>query len=92
MSSVPRERWDNGLGEAMKTIRLQLDEQSLERACRIAKIRHRTLEELIQEIISQLGEDEAANDPFLGMFAHDPELVDQVIESVMKAREEHPLR
>jgi hypothetical protein len=80
----------------MKTIQLQLDEQTLERAWRIAKIRHRTLEELIQEIISQLGEAEAANDPFLGMFAgmfaHEPELVDQVIESVMKAREEHPLR
>jgi hypothetical protein len=74
----------------MKTIKLQLDEQTLERAQRVAKIRHRTLEELIQEIISQLGEAEAANDPFLGMFAHEPELVDQVIESVMKAREEHP--
>jgi hypothetical protein len=76
----------------MKTIQLQLDEQTLERAWRIAKIRHRTLEELIQEIISQLGEAEAASDPFLGMFAHEPELVDQVIESAMKAREEHPLR
>jgi hypothetical protein len=76
----------------MKTIQLQLDEQTLERARRIAKIRHRTLEELIQEIISQLDETEAANDSFLGMFAHEPELVDQVIESVMKAREEHSLR
>ena len=48
------------------------------------------MEELIQEIIGQFGEAEAANDPFLGMFAHEPELVDQVIESVMTAREEHP--
>jgi hypothetical protein len=76
----------------MKTIRLQLDEQTLERAWRITKLRHRTLEELIQEIISQLGEAETANDPFLGMFAHEPELVDQVTESAMKAREEHPLK
>jgi hypothetical protein len=74
----------------MKTTQLQLDEQTLERAWRIAKIRHRTPEELIQEIIGQFGEAEAANDPFLGMFAHEPELVDQVIESVMTAREEHP--
>jgi hypothetical protein len=29
----------------METIQLQLDEQTLERARRIAKIRHRTLEE-----------------------------------------------
>jgi hypothetical protein len=74
----------------MKTTQLQLDEQTLERAWRIAKIRHRSLEELIQEIIGQFGEAEAANDPFLGKFAHEPELVDQVIESVMTAREEHP--
>jgi hypothetical protein len=76
----------------MKTIQLQLDEQTLERAQRIAKIRHRTLEQLIQEIISQLSEAEAASDPFLGMFAHESELVDQVTASAMKAREEHPLR
>jgi hypothetical protein len=74
----------------MKTTQLQLDEQTLEQAWRIAKIRHCTREELIQEIIGQFGEAEAANDPFLGMFAHEPELVDQVIESVMTAREEHP--
>lgn len=35
---------------------------------------------------------EAVNDPFLGMFAHEPELIDQVIELAMRAREEHPLR
>jgi uncharacterized protein YprB with RNaseH-like and TPR domain len=74
------------MGEAMKTIQLQLDEQTFERAWRIATLRPRTLEELIQEIISQLGETEAANDPLLGMFAHEPELIDQVIESAMKAR------
>jgi hypothetical protein len=92
MSSVRRWYWDNSFGAAMKTIQLQLDEQTLERAWQIAKIRHRTLEELIQEIIGQLAEAEAANDPFLGMFAHEPEWVDQIVESVMKAREDHPLR
>jgi hypothetical protein len=80
------------MGEAMKTIQLQLDEQTFERAWRIARLRHCTLEELIQEIISQLGEAETPDDSLLGMFAHEPELVNQVVESVMKAREEHPLR
>jgi hypothetical protein len=50
------------------------------------------LEELIKEIINQLGETGAANAPLLGMFVHEPELIDQVIGSVMKARKEHPLR
>jgi len=76
----------------MRTIELQIDEQTLERAQRLAESRRCTLEELIKEIIEQLGVAEAANDPFLGMFAHEPELIDQIIESAMKAREEHPMR
>jgi hypothetical protein len=31
-------------------------------------------------------------DVFLGLFAQEPELLDQVVESVMQAREQHPLR
>jgi hypothetical protein len=76
----------------MGTFELQLDEQTLERARQIAACHHCTLEELIKEIISRLGEAEGVNDPLLGMLAHEPELMDQVMESVIRAREEHPLR
>jgi len=31
-------------------------------------------------------------DPFLGMCADEPELMDEVTESIMQAREQHPLR
>jgi hypothetical protein len=31
-------------------------------------------------------------DPFLGMCADEPELMDEITESVMQAREQHPLR
>ena len=76
----------------METIELQLDEQTLERARHLAESLHCTLEELIKKIIEQQGVIVAGKDPFLGMFSNEPELVDQVIESAMKAREEHPLR
>ncbi len=33
-----------------------------------------------------------ADDPFLGMFSDEPELVDQVMVSTMMARKTHPLR
>jgi hypothetical protein len=46
-----------------------------------------TLEGEFQEISSQLGKAQAANDPFRGMLAYKPELLDQVMTSVMKARE-----
>ncbi|MCS6861565.1 MAG: hypothetical protein NZT92_14750 [Abditibacteriales bacterium] len=76
----------------METIELQLDPQTLERARRLAASRHVTLEELIKEVVEQLGGVEAEHDPFWGMFAHEPELVDQVVASAMQAREEHSLR
>ncbi len=44
----------------MERIELQLDEETLERARRLAQARHCTLEQLIQEIIEQLGAVEAA--------------------------------
>lgn len=76
----------------MEKLELQLDEQTLARALQLAASRHCTLKDLIKQIIEQLGADEAANDPILGMFADEPELMDQVMESAMTARELHPLR
>ena len=76
----------------MTSIELQLDEQTLERAQHVATRRQSTLEDLLKEIIEFLAGPEPKNDPFLGMFAHDPELIDQVVESALAAREEHPFR
>lgn len=76
----------------MKTIELQLDDKTFEHAQRMAASRHRTIEALIKEIIEQLGASDSTEDPFLGMFADEPELMDQVVQSAMQAREEHPLR
>ena len=50
------------------------------------------MEEVIKEIISQLGKAQARRNPCKEVFAHEPQLLDQVMESAMKAREQHPLR
>ena len=76
----------------MGKIELQLDEQTLARALKVAASRHCTLEELVKGIIEQMEMSETADDPFLGMFSDEPELVDQVMVSTMMAREAHPLR
>jgi hypothetical protein len=73
-------------------IELQLDEQTLERAQSVARRRQSSLETLIKEIIDLLAGTEGTNDPILGMFAQEPELIDQVLCSAMTARETHPLR
>jgi hypothetical protein len=74
------------------TIELQLDEQTLERARNVATRRRSTVEALIVEIIELLAGAEGTDDPILGMFAQEPELIDQVLGSAMAARETHPLR
>lgn len=76
----------------MATIELELDESTLEQARRLAESRQYTLEEFLKELIEQLDTAETTEDPFLGMFRAEPELVDQVVTSAMAGREAHPLR
>jgi len=76
----------------MEKIEIQLDKRTLAQALKIAESRHCSLEELIKEIIEGMGVTETIRDPFLGMFADEPELIDQMMESIMEAREKHLLR
>jgi hypothetical protein len=74
----------------MKTIALQLDEQTIERAQQLAKAQRRSLESLLVEMIEQWVTVENG-DSLLGMFADEPDVIDQVVESAMAARETHSL-
>jgi hypothetical protein len=76
----------------METIELQLDAGTLERGRQVAASRRCTLDEVIQAISSQLARAEAARVPLWGVFAPEPELIDQVAESAMQAREKRLLR
>jgi hypothetical protein len=76
----------------MKRIELELDEQTLERARRLAHSRRCTVEQLLKEMFEHLRVAETTTDPFLGMFAQEPQIVDELIESAMTAREAHPLK
>jgi hypothetical protein len=75
----------------VEKIELQLDEKILEKARWLAKSRHCDLSELIAHAIDKLAVVEAANYPLLGLFADDPESVDEMLEEVMKDRAAHPL-
>ena len=76
----------------METIEIKLDEQTLSNALRLAESRHCTLEELIKEIIENIESFESKKSTIMGMFSDEPELIDQIVESVMTAREKHSLR
>jgi hypothetical protein len=77
---------------SLETIELQLDDETAERLWRLASTRRVTLMELLQEMIAQLGGTAAEADPLWGLFADDAELIDQVVEVAMQAREQRPLR
>jgi hypothetical protein len=76
----------------MAEFTLELDEQTLERARRFAALRHSSVEALIKEVIDLLVLAEKEGDPIVGMFAQEPELIDQIVASAMSARETDPLR
>lgn len=76
----------------METIELQIDEKIAARARQLAEQRHCSLEDLVREIIEQLASFGGTADTLLGMFADEADLVDRVVDSALKAREEHPLR
>ena len=76
----------------MKTIEIELDEQTIERAQRLAAARGGSLHTLIKDLLEQAHESGTARQSAIGMFASEPELMDEVVESAMRAREERPLR
>jgi len=57
----------------------------------LAKSHHRDLSELIAYAINLLEVTDPPKDRLLGLFADDPESVDQMLEEVMKDRAANPL-
>ncbi len=76
----------------MQRIELELDEKTVARARQLAERRNCSLNQLIKDFIEQEARPATSADTVLGMFADEPELLDEVIESAMYARERDPLR
>jgi hypothetical protein len=68
------------------TIEVQVDEETLERLQRLAKTRNVTLDAVIRAMVRMLDKEELVNDPLMGMFADEPELMDQIVADAMKDR------
>ncbi len=76
----------------MSTVQLQMDEITWKRAQQVARRQHSTVEVLIKDMINAISTMVDTEDPFLGMFAQEPELIDQIVTSAMQTRENTPLR
>jgi hypothetical protein len=69
----------------VETIELQLDEQTLAQARKLAAARQVSVEEVLKEALSHLSVPSPADDRITGMFADEPELLDQIVEEAMQA-------
>jgi len=76
----------------MTVIQLKLDEITFKHAQRVAQQRHSTVETLVKDIINLIATRPDTEDPFMGMFAQEPELIDQIVAATMQSRETMPLR
>jgi hypothetical protein len=91
----------------METLHLQLDEPTSERVRRLAAARQVTPEELVGDLVKKAeldagspGENgvegtiqkQGPPDPLWGLFADIPDVMDEIVEEAMIARERYPFR
>ena len=77
----------------MSRLQIDLDDEVLSRAERLAGERGITIEQLLLELLEQaLTPPPIANDPVLGLFSDEPDLMDQVTEDALRTRENWPMR
>lgn len=76
----------------MSIIQLKLDEITFKHAQQVAQRRRLTVEMLVKDIINLIATRPDTEDPFIGMFAEEPELIDQIVANAMQSRETTPLR
>jgi len=74
------------------TVEVELNERTLMRLKQMAEVRRLSIEMVLQDIIEHFFDVEELDDPILGMFSQEPELMDRVTVEAMAARENDPLR
>jgi len=75
----------------MGTAQLTVDPELFNKLSAMAEERHCTVGELIAALIREQGNAPPPFPPFVGLFADEPELMDQVMEDVYRTRQS-PLR
>lgn len=76
----------------MRTIEIALDDETLDRARRLAEVRSCTLEDLVVDLIRSLGRAASPEDPLLGLLSSEPDVADQMTDAALSAREQQPFR
>ena len=70
----------------MKKIEIELDQETYDKIQKLTQKNHCQISDLIKAMIEQLTQPEILNDSFIGKWSDDAELVDQMIEDMLKHR------
>ncbi|BAZ86309.1 MAG: hypothetical protein ACKO3K_04975 [Cuspidothrix sp.] len=70
----------------MKKIEIELDQETYDKIQQLTQTNHCQISDLIKAMIEQLTQPEILNDSFIGKWSDDAELVDQLIEDILKHR------
>jgi hypothetical protein len=74
------------------SLRVSLPKRTYQALKRVAKKKHKSESEILLDALHAYLDQLAKVDPFLGMFADETNLMDEVVAYAMQARETTPLR
>jgi predicted transcriptional regulator len=72
----------------MATIPVRIDPKLLERVQQLAEKSHRSVDDILQEALDRLEHPTETRPSLVGLFADEPELVDQILDDVYRTREQ----
>ena len=76
----------------MASVQIELNDETLKKAREAAKIRHATLEGLMQEFVETLSRTPKPPTSILGLFKDEAQLFDQVMQEVYENRQHRWLK
>jgi hypothetical protein len=76
----------------MATEPVEINPELLERARRLAEQSHRSIDDILQEALDRMERPSKPQGSIVGLFADEPELVDQILDDVYRTREQGQLR
>ncbi|MEH2241106.1 hypothetical protein [Nostoc sp.] len=70
----------------MQKLEIELDEETLAKINQLAQTNNCQVSDLIKAMIDHLTQPEVLNDSFIGKWANDSELVDEMVADILKHR------
>jgi len=74
------------------TLKLSIPKRTYQAIRQVAEQKHKSETELVVEAVEDYLDRATQGDPLLGLFADEPDLIDEIASEAMRGRENTPLR